>query len=190
MLLVHFGGYIDISFLQLPCWRSISELYLLCLSASLLTWWVWPAAPMPGWNLSSACLSSEMPQRFQPRGLPVASVCASWSERWKSPARLPFLNTSTGQLILMRWMECSLLLKYVVPAPILWTCRCLSISPRVGLVPRHLITVIRSLASILLFCFLSYKEKHSLNSVRGIKFHLNQLKWATVWVSAHRNKQN
>lgn len=61
-------------------------------------------------------------------------------------------------------------------APILWTCRCLSISPMVGLVPRHRITVIRSLGSILPFCFLSYKEKHSLNSARDRERNLNHLK--------------
>ena len=48
--------------------------------------------------------------------------------------------------------------------PILWDWRCLSISPNVGLVPRQRMTVIRSLASIFPFCFLSCKEKHSLNS--------------------------
>lgn len=51
--------------------------------------------------------------------------------------------------------------------PILWTWRCRSISAMVGLVPRLRMTVIRSLAAILPLRFLSYNEKHSLNSANG-----------------------
>lgn len=57
--------------------------------------------------------------------------------------------------------------------PILWTCRCLLISPGVGLVPRQRITVIRSLLFILPFWFLSYNEKHSLYSAVGKTKFLN-----------------
>lgn len=73
-----------------------SAFYLLCPSASLLRWWVWPAAPMPECNLSSACLSSERPPGFLSWGLPVVSAYASWSERWRSPAHRSFLNTIAG----------------------------------------------------------------------------------------------
>lgn len=64
--------------------------------------------------------------------------------------------------------------------PILWTCRCLSISPNVGLVPRQRITVIRSLASILPFRFLSYKEKHSLISARN-KYRMTLVQFIALY---------
>lgn len=120
---------------------------------------VWSLSSTSDWGLVTALGYSALPGLFHPRAGIIYGPAGSLLASARSLLAAKKLNFSSRNPVCFR---------HVLPAalrlPILCKCRCLCTSPGVGLAPRHRITAIRSEAFILPFCFLSYREKHSLNS--------------------------